>query len=54
MFAWSPESGKCLPVESRIRENFACEAGIREEVTCGIRNPGIWNPKSSSRKLESQ
>ena len=47
MFAWSPESGKCLPVESRIRENFACEAGIREKVY-------LWNPESWDLESEIQ
>ena len=35
-------SGKCLPVGSRIRENFACR----------IWHPGHWNPKYSSRNPE--
>ena len=47
MFAWSPESGKCLPVESRIREKFACEAGIREKVY-------LWNPESLDLESEIQ
>ena len=32
-----PESGKCLPVDSGIQENFAY----------GIRNRGLWNPEYS-------
>ena len=38
-----PESGKFLPVESGILENFAC----------GIRNPEPWNPEYSRRNPES-
>ena len=40
-----PASGKCLLVESgRIQETFSC----------GIRNPGLWNPECSSRNPESK
>ena len=38
-----------------IREVFAgliVESEIREIFACGIRNPRVWNPKYSSRKLE--
>ena len=39
-----PASGKFLLVESgRIQETFSC----------GIRNPGLWNPECSSRNPES-
>ena len=37
------ESGEILLVES----------GIRKIVFCWIPNPGLWNPKQSSRNLES-
>ena len=47
LFLFTPckESGfsEFLPVESGIRENFAC----------GIQNPGLWNPEYSSRNPES-
>ena len=40
-----PASGKFLLVESgRIQETFSC----------GIRNPGLWNPECSSRNPESK
>ena len=29
------------------------DSGIREIFVCGIRNPGLWNPKYSSRIPES-
>ena len=38
-----PESVKFLLVETGKRENF----------TCGIRNPGLWNPEYSSRNPKS-
>ena len=29
------------------------ESGIRNKFACGIRNPGLWNPESSSMNPES-
>ena len=39
---WILESGKFLPMESGIWENFAR----------GIQNPGLWNPEYSSTNPE--
>ena len=36
-----------------IRENFACAVRNQENLICGIRNPGLWNPEYSSRNTES-
>ena len=39
--------------ESGFSEFLLVESGIRENFTCGIRNPGLWNPEYSSRNPES-
>ena len=40
-------------VQSRVREIFLLESGIRENFALGIRNSGLWNLENSSRNPES-
>ena len=40
-------------MESGIREVLLVESGIRDILSFGIRNPGVWIPECSTRNPES-
>ena len=45
----APCKGIRIPDSSKF---WLVESGMREILSCGIRNPGFWNPECSLRNSE--